>query len=169
MIETIKIIKVNSPPLIAEVEALAKTIWREHYSPIIGAEQVDYMLEQMQSRAAITRQIEHEGYHYFLLTDMDGQRIGYIGVEPKPAELFLSKLYIAAAQRGRGFGRRAVEFVESQAQDKGLSKVALIVNKRNTGSIAAYKKLGFVITGSVITDVGEGFFMDDYRMEKVIN
>lgn len=166
--ELMKIINVNGPRLIIEVEALAKTIWREHYTPIIGVKQVDYMLEQMQSRAAISLQIEQEGYKYYLLTDTGGQRIGYVGVEPKPTEFFLSKLYITAAQRGHGFGRRAVEFVESQAQDKGLSKVALIVNKRNTGSIAAYKKLGFVITGSVVTDVGEGFFMDDYRMEKKI-
>ncbi|NCB47474.1 GNAT family N-acetyltransferase, partial [bacterium] len=30
----------------AELAGLAETIWREHYTPIIGAEQVEYMLER---------------------------------------------------------------------------------------------------------------------------
>lgn len=166
--EEMKIIEVNGPRLIIEVEALAKIIWREHYTPIIGAKQVDYMLEQMQSRAAISQQIELEGYHYFLLNDTDGQRVGYFGLVPKAPELFLSKLYVIASERRKGFGKHAIKFVESLARARGFSKVFLIVNKHNTGSIAAYKKLGFVITGSVVTDVGEGFFMDDYRMEKAV-
>jgi hypothetical protein len=29
-----------------------------------------------------------------------------------------------------------------------------------------YEKVGFVISDSVVKDIGEGFIMDDYQMEK---
>jgi hypothetical protein len=40
------------------------------------------------------------------------------------------------------------------------------VNKANARAIMAYKRNGFVITESVITDIGGGFVMDDYVMAK---
>jgi len=48
------------------IEEMAKIIWHEHYTPIIGAEQVAYMLEKFQSAAAMRSQIEN-GYQYFLI------------------------------------------------------------------------------------------------------
>ena len=40
----------------------------------------------------------------------------------------------------------------------------LSVNKRNAKAIAAYQKNGFGITESVVTDIGNGFVMDDFIM-----
>jgi RimJ/RimL family protein N-acetyltransferase len=42
------------------------------------------------------------------------------------------------------------------------------VNKNNVNSIKVYEKLGFKKTGPVIQDIGNGFVMDDYKMEKDI-
>ena len=42
----------------------------------------------------------------------------------------------------------------------------LSVNKHNTRAIAAYRRNGFVIAESVVTDIGGGFVMDDYVMAK---
>ena len=38
----------------------------------------------------------------------------------------------------------------------------------NTGTIAAYERMGFRITGEVLTEIGGGFVMDDYAMERVL-
>jgi hypothetical protein len=38
----------------------------------------------------------------------------------------------------------------------------------NRGAINAYKRWGFRITDEVVADIGEGFVMDDYRMEKLL-
>jgi diphthamide synthase (EF-2-diphthine--ammonia ligase) len=48
----VKVISVSGDYLIGIVESLAKEIWIEHYTPIIGRPQVDYMLENFQSSQA---------------------------------------------------------------------------------------------------------------------
>ncbi len=60
----IKAVKVVGKKLIPVVESLAYSIWREHYTPIIGRHQVEYMLEKFQSKEALLNQIEKEGYIY---------------------------------------------------------------------------------------------------------
>lgn len=162
------IIEVSGGNLISVVETLAHNIWREHFTPIIGRPQVEYMLEKFQSAAAIRDQLENHGFLYYLFEDEKARPIGYCAVVPRPDELFLSKLYITAENHRRGFGRRALEFIETLARDKRLSRITLTVNKNNTGPINAYKKLGFVITDSLVTDIGGGFVMDDYKMTKII-
>jgi ribosomal protein S18 acetylase RimI-like enzyme len=167
-VEKPKIVKVSDKNLIAVVETLAHNIWREYFTPIIGSPQVEYMLEKFQSRRALLSQIEIEGYLYYLFKDENDNWAGYFAVVPQKKELFLSKLYVTAENRRKGYGRRALEFVEALARDNGLSKITLTVNKNNSDSINAYKKLGFVITNSLVTDIGDGFVMDDYKMEKAI-
>jgi len=149
---------------IQRVEDLAYEIWNEHFTPIIGKAQVDYMLDKFQSVKAIAGQIE-QGFQYFLLkTDED--YIGYTSVQPKEDELFLSKLYIKSSQRSKGYGRKAVRFLESMARDKGLEKITLTVNKNNLDTIRAYEKFGFENLGPVVQDIGGGFIMDDYQMAR---
>ena len=146
------------------IEALAEEIWHEHFTAIIGKAQVDYMLAKFQSKKAITEQVKN-GFLYFLIKRND-RPVGYIGVQPKESQLFLSKLYITSAERGRGLGRKAIASVEKLARDLGASKISLTVNKYNLDTIEAYKRFGFQITGSLVQDIGNGFVMDDYRMEK---
>ena len=47
------------------IAELANVIWHEHYTPIIGVEQVVYMLDKFQSTQAIQQQIKEEDYQYF--------------------------------------------------------------------------------------------------------
>lgn len=42
----------------------------------------------------------------------------------------------------------------------------LAVNKRNDKAIGSYKKYGFVVRETVVDDIGRGFVMDDFVMEK---
>ena len=152
---------------IQTVENLAYEIWNEHFTAIIGKAQVDYMLEKFQSIRAISEQIE-QGYQYYLIRTEDGF-IGYTGVQPREDELFLSKLYIKSSLRGRGYGRKVVQFLEGMAKDKGLRQIILTVNKNNLDTIKAYEKFGFENLGPVVQDIGGGFIMDDYQMAKRID
>lgn len=146
------------------IENLAVTIWREHYTPIIGSVQVEYMLEKYQSFSAMKNQLEN-GHLYFTIYNKK-KAIGYIGYQKRQAELFLSKIYILNEWRGRGIGKKAMQFILEQARTAGLPKIVLTVNKYNTASIQTYLKMGFVNTGPFVQDIGNGFIMDDYRMEK---
>lgn len=160
------IIKVVNSPEIQKVAELAQRIWREHYIPIVGAAQVDYMLEKFQSVLAITKQIR-EGALYYLIHD-EKEDVGYFCVVPKPEteELFLSKFYVRKADRGKGYGGKAIDFITTLARKRHLKKISLTVNKKNQDAIRIYEKMEFEIKEGVVTDIGSGFFMDDYRMEK---
>lgn len=146
------------------VAALAKEIWTEHYTPIIGAAQVEYMLANIQSESAIRQQIDHERFLYFLI-EFDGEPVGYIGVQLGESELFLSKIYVRDSERNKGLGGEAVRFVTALAKTLGARKISLTVNKNNTVAIQSYEKYGFENLGSTVKDIGGGFVMDDYRME----
>lgn len=155
---------VSTEKQIRQVAALACDIWTEHFTPVIGPAQVEYMLNTIQSEAAITDQIRNRRFQYFLLED-NTEPIGYCAIQLKPDQLFLSKLYILKSMRGKGLARKAIEFLTSIAREHKLDKITLTCNKNNTGPIAAYEKLGFANTGSVVMDIGQGFVMDDYTMQ----
>lgn len=163
-----EMVPVTNEKLLAVVEALAIEIWREHYPGIIGEDQVEYMLGRFQSKEAISEQVRDEGYLYFLISAKKDIYVGYVAVQPLGSELQLSKLYVRAAERGKGYGKAAIDFVEKIAGDMNFKKISLTVNKKNKASIDIYKKSGFKIKEPVVTEIGEGYVKDDYRMEKEI-
>lgn len=141
--------------------ALADEIWHQHFTPIIGAKQVDYMLDWFQDEEAMTRQLQ-EGMIYHMAY-AGGEPIGYCGCKLEEDRLFLSKLYVKKAFRGRGIGRML--FNRACSFGAGKRAVYLTVNKHNDDTIAIYKKMGFLVIDSVVSDIGNGFVMDDYIME----
>jgi RimJ/RimL family protein N-acetyltransferase len=159
-------VPVTTENQIEAVELLAREIWTEHYTPIIGKEQVSYMLNRFQTKQPIFEQIK-SGMLYFLMQE-DNEFIGYIALQQKEHKLFLSKIYVKLGKRRRGYGTKAVHFAEAFAKARSLTKIILTVNKNNVNSIKAYKKMGFKNSGSIVQDIGGGFFMDDFTMEKSI-
>jgi ribosomal protein S18 acetylase RimI-like enzyme len=53
-----------------------------------------------------------------------------------------------------------------RAKNAGFAKLRLNVNKYNAKAIKAYQRNNFVTVESVKIDIGNGFFMDDFVMEK---
>lgn len=155
---------VKTPHEVARVAELAGIIWKEHYIPIIGKPQVDYMLEHFQSAPAIEKQLA-EGVFYFLIQQEDLD-LGYLAFEKRAVSLFLSKIYLLESKRGMGYGRTAMAFVENSARNMECAEIALTVNKYNDQSLNTYTRMGFSKKGGEITDIGGGFVMDDYRMVK---
>lgn len=162
--------KIENEEQIAVCHHLADEIWHEHYLPIIGKGQIDYMITNMQSVDVITDQIQNQGYQYYLIMD-NGKAIGYFSIVPKKDtnELFLCKIYLLVEERGKGIGKEAFEKIEEYAVENRFEKISLNVNKNNLYTIEIYKKRGFVIVEEYVRDIGGGFAMDDYRMEKVIS
>jgi len=162
---TLEFVAVQSEQQLAVVAGLAREIWYEYYVALIGRAQVDYMVAKFQSAGAMAQQIR-EGYEYFLI-ERAGQNVGYCAVQAKADErsLFISKLYLLREERGTGTGRLCMEFIEQLARRQGLQLLWLTVNKGNP-AVNAYKRMGFQIAADLIIDIGGGFVMDDYRMEK---
>jgi GNAT superfamily N-acetyltransferase len=164
MSPTLQFIPVRTAEQLATVAALAHEIWYEYYVPLIGRAQVDYMVAKFQNVAAMQSQID-QGYEYFLVRRED-RDIGYCAVQQQAdGALFLSKLYLHKSARGSGTGRGCMEFIEGLARRRGLNLLWLTVNKGNA-AVQAYQRLGFRIAADLVMDIGGGFVMDDYRMEK---
>ncbi|SLN76072.1 GNAT family N-acetyltransferase [Roseisalinus antarcticus] len=161
--DTIEIAPARAEDEIARIAELARDIWVDHYEPIIGLGQVTYMLETFQSAEAIGAAIAADEAQYFLIRSA-GRDMGYLAFRIDPDALFLSKIYVLAAERGRGLGKRALGFVRDRAKAEGLDQITLTVNKNNTGAIAAYEAAGFRLTDDIVTDIGAGYVMDDYVM-----
>ena len=160
--------RVESPDEIRAVAALAREIWNQHFVPIIGQAQVDYMLQTIQSVEAITEQME-KGYEYWLL-HVDDEDAGYFALIPDAAagSAMLSKFYLLESRRGCGHGTAMLAFIEKRCRELGMRDLWLTVNRHNAEPIAVYKHMGFKVTGTIVKDIGEGFVMDDYRMAKPV-
>ncbi|GAL90541.1 GNAT family N-acetyltransferase [Jejuia pallidilutea] len=160
----IEFIKATTTEQCKTTALLANNIWREHYTKIIGKAQVDFMLEKFQSANAIKQQIA-EGYMYYIIT-VEATAIGYISIKKEDKNLFLSKFYVIKPERGKGFGKTAMTFLETKAKALNCNSISLTVNKNNGNAINAYEKLGFNNVGTIVIDIGKGFVMDDYKMCK---
>lgn len=151
---------------VKEVASFAAIIWKEHFTPIIGIEQVEYMLKKFQSEHAILEQLTG-GYRYFYLT-VDKKMAGYSGIHMEENSIFLSKLYIEREYRGMGLSHQFMDYYESLAKEHQISAIWLTCNKHNHNTLAVYKKMGFETIREEKTDIGNGFYMDDFILEKKI-
>ena len=165
--DPLQIIPVSTEEQLKTVSILADKIWRQHFPPIIGIKQVEYMLDKFQSYQAMTRQVKEEGYQYYLL-HIEEKDVGYIAVKVEDGALFLSKIYIEQSFRGRKLASKSIRFLVDRCKAESLSKIWLTVNRDNRNTIAAYEAMGFVKTREQKADIGNGYFMDDFIMEKTI-
>lgn len=159
--KTIDILPVKTDPEIRNVAALAEEIWHQHFTPIIGEAQVNYMVEKFQSYPALKDQIEHNGYEYYAVRFGD-HLAGYTGVHPEDDALFLSKLYVKKDFRGQHLATEVFHYLIRLCKERGLKKIWLTCNKHNDQTLKIYDHLGFVITDEQVADIGNGFVMDDY-------
>ena len=67
-----------------------------------------------------------------------------------------------------GIGNQCLSMIVSEAKRLKCSHMFLTVNKDNKVAIGAYEKWGFTMQKEVVTDIGEGFVMDDYLMSKPV-
>lgn len=142
---------------------VVQPIWQEVFTPIIGNEQVAYMLENYQSIDNITTEIDN-GTHYFLLS-YDGKFVGYTAYEETDTQIYISKLYLSSELRGKGFSSDIFNWYEELGKGKTLH---LNVNQGNKLAISVYEHRGFKCIGDRYVDIGAGYVMNDYIYEKEI-
>ena len=153
----------------AAITALAYRIWPEHYGPIIGQAQVDYMLARGYTPDALAA-AERAGTTFYL-AEQAGRAVGYAALAPgsDAHTCMLDKLYLVAETRGQGLGRRLVEHLIAAARVRGATRLSLRVNRHNAASIVFYQRVGFQIVDAHALDIGHGYVMDDYRMTRTLS
>lgn len=140
---------------------MAYESWHSAYDALLGAKQVDYMLDKFQSAAAMREQTQKQNYTYYLIAQ-GKEKIGYCALQGQGRDLFLSKVYLSEGERGKGIGQKVLTFVVEEAARRSAERVYLTVNKNNVRAIRAYEKFGFLREGEECTAIGEGYYMDDY-------
>lgn len=150
-----------------DIARLAGVSWRACYPGIITPEQIEYMLARMYAPGVLHDEILAQGIVYDCLW-VDDELAGFAayGPMPEPGVMKLHKLYLLPARQGCGLGSRLLQQVEREVRVRGARRLILSVNKRNARAIAAYLRNGFAVAESVVTDIGNGFVMDDYLMAK---
>lgn len=149
------------------LERIARQIWNEHYIKIISQAQIDYMLAGRFTAENLSRYVDSDERWSHLL-QVGNETVGYCGYSNSdtPGELKLEQLYVLPTHHGKGLGGFMLRFVEARARELGRPLLMLTVNKHNTGSIAVYRHAGFGVREEKVFDIGNGYVMDDYVMEK---
>lgn len=157
-------IREATPQDVAQLRELAHNIWHACYQGIISPEQIEYMLGWMYAADEVCRQMENGVIWELIEAD---QPVGFLSWHADPDQrVKLEKLYILPEMQGRGIGQTALRHVLEAANALGCKSVWLQVNKQNRGAITSYRKAGFEVVKEAVFEIGGGFVMDDYLMER---
>jgi ribosomal protein S18 acetylase RimI-like enzyme len=168
-VHDIEIVPVTEPEF-PVVRGLAERIWRQHYEGIISAAQIEFMLAGRLTSAKL-RDYVGAADRWLELIAVAGTPVGYVScacLPAHPGDMKLEQLYLLDTHRSFGLGRRMLAHVESRARKQGRGTLFLQVNKRNALAIGFYRAMGFTVREEAVFEIGNGFVMDDYVMEKAV-
>nr|WP_294777817.1 GNAT family N-acetyltransferase [uncultured Flavobacterium sp.] len=163
------VIENNSEINFTDVRAIAQEVWPKTYGAILSQAQLDYMMDMMYSVDSLQLQA-NEKKHHFILAKENNVTVGFASYElncNQTSKTKIHKIYILSTQQGKGIGKILLDFIAKEAQKHHNTALFLNVNKYNPAQYF-YKKLGFEITEEEVIDIGQGYVMDDYVMEKSI-
>jgi RsiW-degrading membrane proteinase PrsW (M82 family)/ribosomal protein S18 acetylase RimI-like enzyme len=146
------------------IRELSLQVWPQTYASVLSPEQIQYMMNLMYSEAALHQQM-HDNHHFYIVYNA-GIPIGFVSYGEIEPHLFkLHKIYLLPLQQGRGTGRIVLEQIMERVKREGAAVLRLNVNRNNPAQ-HFYKKLGFEVVQEQDIDIGHGYFMNDYVMEK---
>jgi GNAT superfamily N-acetyltransferase len=146
---------------------LASEIWPITFSKILSTAQIDYMLNWMYAPEKLINQLD-EGHTFFFLRNKNVE-IGFCGLEenyPESGLMRIHKIYLKPEFHGMGLGKFMLEKIEELARSKNLKGLHLNVNRFNN-AVQFYEKAGFETIKTEDIDIGNGFLMEDFVMQKI--
>ncbi|HRN58000.1 MAG TPA: GNAT family N-acetyltransferase [Agriterribacter sp.] len=157
---------INDVPLIRE---LALAVWPQTYAEILTPEQSDYMMDMMYSEASLQRQINIQ-QHRFVIGYDDDRPVAFASWSPASgAGIYrLHKIYVLQNQQGKGTGKKLMDHIIAVTTTNGAAILELNVNRHNKAK-DFYIRQGFSVTREEDIAIGNGYFMNDYVMQKSIS
>ncbi|MBN9301964.1 MULTISPECIES: GNAT family N-acetyltransferase [Dysgonomonas] len=152
---------------IYNIQVLSNVIWPATFSNILSQEQISYMMDMMYSTSSLEKQMNELNHHY-LLAEEDGEYLGYLSYELNYKGTPITKIhkiYVLPSIQGKGVGRLFIDAVSKLALKNNNTLLSLNVNRYNR-AIDFYKRMGFDFFTSENIDIGNGFLMEDYVMNK---
>jgi len=152
---------------IPAIRTLALKIWPETYKHILSQQQMEYMLEMMYSENSLGKQFETNEFYMVI---ENKEEIGFFSIEilnKNSGVCKLHKIYLLPSSQGKGYGSQMIDFIIKIAKEKGARVLQLNVNRHNS-AYHFYLKKGFATVLETDVNIGEGYFMNDYIMEKIL-
>lgn len=148
------------------INKMVVKVWPQTYKNILSPEQITYMLDMMYSKKAFTDQIALQNHHYILATE-GGDYLGFASYELnyKYETVKIHKIYVLPQTQGKGIGALMLHKISNIALQNGNTIMQLNVNRYNK-AVKFYEKAGFVKAGEEDINIGNGYLMEDYIMEK---
>ncbi len=162
-------IEVNTDLNFTQIRAIAKEVWPIAYGAILSQQQLEYMMEMMYSVSALQQQTNEKRHHFILAVEVE-QPVGFASYEfnfEGTSKTKIHKIYILSSQQGKGTGKVLMDYIAETARKNNQEALLLNVNKHNSAR-EFYKKIGFTEVQDVVIDIGQGYVMDDFIMEKPI-
>lgn len=151
-------------PLIRD---MSLKVWPQTYSTILSAEQIDYMLDMMYSEQSLVKQMREK--QEFIIVNDGNEPVGFASFSlTEPGIYKLHKIYILPVLQGKGAGKFVIGEILKAIARKGGKALQLNVNRNNKAK-DFYSRLGFEVIREEDIDIGSGYFMNDYVMERKIN
>lgn len=151
---------------IPTIREIAYNSWPSTYGHILSQEQLEYMLGLFYSDESLTVQMEGKG-HQFILAKEDDAVLGFASFEHGylgQNTTRLHKIYLLPEAQGKGAGKLLIDLVIKSATENQSVAVSLNVNRFNK-AVTFYQKMGFEIIGEEDLEIGQGYLMEDYKME----
>ncbi|AWA31446.1 GNAT family N-acetyltransferase [Flavobacterium magnum] len=151
------------------IQYIVDKTWPVAYGKILSKAQLDYMIALFYSLETLNRNLESG--HRFYFAKEGGTVLGFLGIEHRykgnPVTR-IHKIYMLPEAQGKGVGKQFIGFAEDLASKSGSEKLSLNVNRYNP-AIGFYERLGFENVGSEDVEIGNGYLMEDYIMEKSLS
>ena len=145
------------------IRKLTMQVWPQTYTPILGTEQVAYMLDTMYNPKELERQMTY-GQQYLICYD-DSTPVAFASYSITDKHTYkLNKLYTLPHLHGKGIGRYIINYIATTIKKLGATALQLNVNRYNKAH-SFYEKLDFLQIAIEDIDIGGGYFMNDYVME----
>lgn len=151
------------------IRSIAYRTWPETFESILTPDQIMYMLEQMYSIESLKDQTQNKG-HQFIVVKIGPDYYGFSSIEPNYSaqpQTKIHKIYVLPEAQGKGIGKALFAEITKRALQAGNQKLLLNVN-RNNKATHFYQGIGFSIVDTEDIDIGNGYFMNDFVMEKSI-
>jgi ribosomal protein S18 acetylase RimI-like enzyme len=110
----------------------------------------------------------NDGCQFIIIYD-EAEPVGFAAYqETEPSIFKLHKIYVLIPQQGKGSGRFIIDYIVSEIRQQGATALQLQVNRANKAK-NFYEKLGFTVIREADFNIGNGYFMNDYVMEKKLS
>lgn len=155
---------------IKQIQNIVHITWPITYGEILSKEQLDYMLDLFYSDEALKLQYNKKEQLFYMIYESE-TNLGFIGIEHNyngKTVTKIHKIYLLPETQGKGIGKKVIDEIAELALENNSTALVLNVNRFNS-ALGFYKKIGFEVVDEVNIEIGHGYLMEDYVMEKILH